>query len=397
MTSAEVAEAPATVGPKAMIAKMFAESDKDNDGKVTEAEASAAATVKFTAADANKDGYLERDELTAMRKAHWDGMRGPGRAGKAGPGERGLKRFQLADKDGDGKISKSEAPERMAAHFDKIDTDGDGYVTQDEAHAMMRPRGMAGKGGRGPMAKIDADGDGKVSAAEFVDGHVEMLKKADVDGDGAVTMEEISSAAKQMRGHFGRRGMGPGGKGHGRGGHHGMRGERGGERFAQLDADKDGKVTKAEAEAAQAARFAEIDTNKNGVLETAELTAHHQTKRTKHMAERFASLDTDGNGTLSLSEVPPFMADRFETVDANGDGAVTAEEMKAAHEALKMGPKGDRGPRVLRMDADNDGKVTAAEFEQKHAGWFERADANKDGAVTLEELRAGKPGRGMKR
>lgn len=47
--------------------------DTDGDGKVSRAEALAKATARFDLADANKDGFLTREEMAAARQAH----RGP--------------------------------------------------------------------------------------------------------------------------------------------------------------------------------------------------------------------------------------------------------------------------------------------------------------------------------
>lgn len=315
--AAELAEAPATPGAfgrGARFSRMFTGADKDGDGKVTEAEARAAATLRFAELDEDKDGYLEREEFASMRKGRGRGM-GPG-----GPG--------------------------------------------------------------GPAMRMDGDNDGRVSSTEFVDGHIERWKIADADGDGVVTVQEAASVATKMRGRFGKRGWGPGsGKMHGR---------RAAERFAQMDANQDGQVTKAEAEASHKARFAELDTNRDGVIDGQELTARHEARRAERVAERFAALDADGNGSLSRTEVPPFFAARFDNVDTNGDGAVSSDEMLAAGPG-RMG-RGKKGPHVLRMDADGDGKVTASEFEQKHAGWFEALDSDGDGVITLDEHRAGRRG-----
>ncbi|OYX44295.1 MAG: calcium-binding protein [Rhodobacterales bacterium 32-67-9] len=47
--------------------------------------------------------------------------------------------------------------------------------------------------------------------------------------------------------------------------------------------------------------------------------------------------DTDGNGTYSIEELtaayPDMTAELFGTIDANADGAVDADELKAAQEA----------------------------------------------------------------
>lgn len=50
--------------------------------------------------------------------------------------------------------------------------------------------------------------------------------------------------------------------------------------------------------------------------------------------------DTDGNGTFSMEELKAAYADlteeTFKAIDANADGAVDADELKAAIEAGKL-------------------------------------------------------------
>jgi len=91
------------------------------------------------------------------------------------------------------------------------DPNGDGVTTREE---------MVG-GADARFAALDADKDGKLSAAEFGrPGGGRMMARADADGDGVITLDEARAAA--------------------------------GMRFDRLDANKDGKIDKAEADAAMA-------------------------------------------------------------------------------------------------------------------------------------------------
>jgi Ca2+-binding EF-hand superfamily protein len=49
---------------------MLKKIDTDGDGKVSKAEALAAAAARFDKADANKDGFLTVEEMKAARHGH---------------------------------------------------------------------------------------------------------------------------------------------------------------------------------------------------------------------------------------------------------------------------------------------------------------------------------------
>lgn len=164
------------------------------------------------------------------------------------------------------------------------------------------------------------------------------------------------------------------------------RGPAGGPGFGilALDANADGRVTRAELDASQSTRFQAIDANRDGFATPEEFKASFEKQhaaRSEEMAnQRFAKLDADGNGQISKAE--------FSAAAAPGDG-----------------PQGRRGPgREFRMGGPGggpgmgpgrpaDGKVSLAEFSARAVEGFTRADTNKDGVVTIAELQAAGPGR----
>jgi len=142
-----------------------------------------------------------------------------------------------------------------------------------------------------------------------------------------------------MDGH----GMGHG-MGHGKGGGmgHGMDGP--GAMFAMADEDGDGVVTRAEFTAMTTKHFDEVDANHDGKVTHAEAEAAHKLmmaamggrmkgRMEGAMGERLRSADKDGDGAISAEEAKamPMLAEHFAEVDANHDGKVTREEMKAVH------------------------------------------------------------------
>lgn len=112
--------------------------------------------------------------------------------------------------------------------------------------------------------------------------------------------------------------------------------------------------------------------------------------------------DADGNGTLSRAEVEksmPRMAKKFDQIDANKDGQLSRDEMKAwrkTHKhAHRKADKADRQARTAERfkhaDTNGDGKISRAEAEKnapRLAMKFDAIDANKDGQLTPDELRA---------
>lgn len=105
------------------------------------------------------------------------------------------------------------------------------------------------------------------------------------------------------------------------------------QRFEKLDADSDGKITRAEMDAHAKARFEEADTNKDGSISPEEMTAQIE-QRHKKRAERRSKrmikhLDANNDGALSLEEMQAGRKGQgrmFEKLDADGDGAISKEE-----------------------------------------------------------------------
>jgi len=111
------------------------------------------------------------------------------------------------DLDGNGAVSLPEATERRGDIFTTFDADGDGvlsdeeYTAFDEARAADQaamPEGMGmGKGHGNPeemgmmRAFNDGDGDGKVSREEFMSHVPDWFARMDRDGDGAVTTADF--------------------------------------------------------------------------------------------------------------------------------------------------------------------------------------------------------------
>lgn len=123
----------------------------------------------------------------------------------------------------------------------------------------------------------------------------------------------------------------------------------GGFDFAAVDADKDGRVTKAELDAWRAAAATRLDADGDGLLSADEIAAgriEDMTARAQQMAARMVErLDADGDGLLSAAEMAarPMPARAFDRIDADGDGAVTEAELQAVQDRMAEGPRGGKG------------------------------------------------------
>ncbi|MBP0493580.1 EF-hand domain-containing protein [Pararoseomonas indoligenes] len=119
---------------------------------------------------------------------------------------------------------------------------------------------------------------------------------------------------------------------------------RGAERMLQgADANRDGRVTEAEAWDALAARFAAADTNKDGGLTWDEFRSYAfaqaprganpaRQERVERMEERaqsmFRAVDADRDGRVTTTELRPFAEALFRSRDLNGDTALTRDELR---------------------------------------------------------------------
>lgn len=177
--------------------------------------------------------------------------------------------------------------------------------------------------------------------------------------------------------------------------------------FAKLDQNGDGFISRDEAATDKrlAKRFDDIDANKDGKLDKNEMQAHRQAQyqamRERHaqMAARIKAADTDGDGALTKAEAQAAKLDgivkHFDQMDANKDGKLTPDEMRASmmarHKAMR-GKSAQFDAKFKAADKDGDGALTKAEAEAGQlkgiVTHFDEIDANKDGKVTREELRA---------
>ena len=101
------------------------------------------------------------------------------------------------------------------------------------------------------------------------------------------------------------------------------------QRFDAVDTNRDGKIDAAEIEAERAARFAAVDRNKDGTIDQAEFEQMVEQRRQQAIQARFQRSDADKSGTLSAAEFDKRSADMLTRLDTDKDGAISLEEMRA--------------------------------------------------------------------
>jgi len=136
--------------------------------------------------------------------------------------------------------------------------------------------------------------------------------------------------------------------------------------FEELDADADGRLTRAEMETHRKARFGEADANGDGEIARDELSAwidKRRAERRQRMIDRMiAHRDIDGDGSLSIEEMGGQRGtEMFARADADGDGTISKaefDEMKLHHrerrEGMRDGDKRDDG--MYRHDKHRQGR-----------------------------------------
>lgn len=213
---------------------------------------------------------LEQADANKNGKLEIEELRGVGEKlrGMANPGE-AEERFRAMDADNDGKVSAAEykGPE---GSFGRIDADGDGFIDKSEATRAFR--GGAGDPMRRRLAAMDVNGDGKVAHDEF-QGPQPLFDRLDTNKDGAISPDDRPSPADRP-----------------------------------------------------ALRKAEIPPTRRPEGPSLPLAA---------LGRRFMNLDKDGDGKVSKEEFQGPAEGVFDRVDADHDGGISREELRAAAERFR--------------------------------------------------------------
>jgi len=108
----------------------------------------------------------------------------------------------MSDTNGDGVVTEAEFLADVDARFAKLDADKDGKISKQE-----RPGDAEGRGGR-MMRRIDTNNDGAISLDEQRAQANRRFDRLDANADGKVDKAEADAARERMRAMMERRNAG---------------------------------------------------------------------------------------------------------------------------------------------------------------------------------------------
>jgi hypothetical protein len=150
----------------------------------------------------------------------------------------------------------------------------------------------------------------------------------------------------------------------------------------RADLNGDGQVSAAEIEQSGKQRFAELDADKDGKLSGAEMPRGRGGREGRGGHGRVERDGKEGPQLYEVVQPAPVAAQQ---------GA--APQPQAARQQVLLAPVRAERP---SPDADGDGALTLAEFLAGHRQRLTRADSNGDGALSAEELAAPPHGQGRR-
>lgn len=238
---------------------------------------------RFARIDKNSDGVIDTAEIEAALSSRMDGHKG--RHGGGRGGQMGQHLLRSFDTNRDGKITKDEARAEIMRRFAEIDLNRDDRIDDNDLPPMMRGQNVLAGGteaGMGPMGGRRG-GPGMPGLG--------LIRQADANKDGIITREEATAVADREHARFDRNKDGTVDQAD----FDAMRREMVDyrvKRFAHgFGAGPDGRVTREQFQAKAGERFARMDYNNDGSVSRDERPGWGHGRRGGHMMHDSGSGD----------------------------------------------------------------------------------------------------------
>lgn len=99
----------------------------------------------------------------------------------------------------DGGRSLAESIEKVETKAKRLDANGDGWLTPDETAKGRKTLGFLYDK---VEARVDLDGDGRISVDEYVRSQVDALRRADLNNDGWISEDEGRAQKRRLIGEL---------------------------------------------------------------------------------------------------------------------------------------------------------------------------------------------------
>ncbi len=362
LTAAAVLAAPTLTMAQvsAARAQTFRERDKNHDGVLT-LEEYGGHPGNFRAIDANGDGVLSYDEFVNRYREGNENAPAPAPGVTTEVPLTPVDAFATMDRNGNGVIDRGEWRSALApASFARLDRNHDGVVTRDEFASPL-----AYDSAEARFGEMDVNNNGYVNRNEWR-GESQSFDVVDRNGDDRITMDEYLS-----------RGAGYG---------YGTLGSR----FAQLDRNRNGWISRGEWRGERLS-FDAVDRNGDNRITRDEYLdqgadGYPYGYGSSGMEGRFAQMDRNRDGVVTRGEWRD--STPFRNVDRNNDGVVTLREYLNAPVVYEepYGGYDQYGTSQFRaLDGNGSGYIERREWPYDYAE-FDRMDRNGDGLISRNEF-----------